>query len=82
MWSPPMPFPGRTDQIDELYNRFNSRILESIRTAPHLVDQANCMLWAAHNMERGGDRVTNICERTIYTATGEFVEIDALGEAV
>jgi phosphate transport system protein len=40
------------------------------------------MLWAAHNMERAGDRVTNICERTIYTATGEFVEIDALGEAV
>jgi phosphate transport system protein len=74
--------PREDDQIDELYNRFNSRILELIRTAPHLVDQANCMLWAAHNMERAGDRVTNICERTIYTATGEFVEIDALGEAV
>jgi len=72
--------PREDDSVDELYNRFNSRILDLIRTAPHLVDQANCMLWVAHNLERAGDRVTNICERTIYTATGEFVEIDGLGD--
>jgi len=29
----------------------------------------------AHNLERVADRVTNICERTIFIATGEMAEI-------
>jgi phosphate transport system protein len=33
-------------------------------------------MWAAHNLERMADRVTNICERTIYIATGAMAEID------
>jgi phosphate transport system protein len=33
-------------------------------------------MWAAHNLERMADRVTNICERTIYVVTGEMQEID------
>jgi phosphate transport system protein len=32
-------------------------------------------MWAAHNLERMADRVTNICERIIYVATGKMVEI-------
>jgi len=43
---------------------------------PKTVDQANLLMWAAHNLERMADRVTNICERTIYVATGEMQEID------
>jgi phosphate transport system protein len=31
----------------------------------------------AHNLERTADRVTNICERTIFIATGELMEIDS-----
>jgi phosphate transport system protein len=34
------------------------------------------LLWAAHNLERAADRVTNICERVIFTATGKIVEMD------
>jgi phosphate transport system protein len=30
----------------------------------------------AHNLERVADRVTNICERTIYTATGQLIEFE------
>jgi phosphate transport system protein len=30
----------------------------------------------AHNLERAADRVTNICERGIFTVTGEMVEMD------
>jgi len=33
------------------------------------------LLWVAHNLERVADRVTNICERTIFIATGEMSEI-------
>ena len=40
------------------------------------IDQANHLMWAAHNLERMADRVTNICERTIYVTSGELIEID------
>ena len=44
---------------------------------PDLIDRANYLTWVAHNLERAGDRVTNICERVIYTITGNLVEFDA-----
>ncbi|KKL72751.1 hypothetical protein LCGC14_2081750, partial [marine sediment metagenome] len=44
---------------------------------PDQSDQFNYISWAAHNLERFADRVTNICERTMYTITGEFMEFDA-----
>jgi len=31
----------------------------------------------AYNLERAADRVTNICERVIFTVTGQMVELDA-----
>ena len=33
-------------------------------------------MWVAHNLERTADRVVNICERVIFTATGELVDLD------
>jgi phosphate uptake regulator len=30
----------------------------------------------AHNLERMADRVTNICERTVFIATGRMMEFD------
>lgn len=43
---------------------------------PATIDRANYLTWAAHNLERMADRVTNICERTIYIVTGEMKELD------
>jgi phosphate transport system protein len=34
------------------------------------------LLWTAHNLERIADRVTNICERVVYEATGEMAEMN------
>ena len=42
---------------------------------PSTIDRANYLLWAAHNLERAADRVINICERTLYIATGQMREI-------
>lgn len=44
---------------------------------PCTIDQANYLLWVAHNLERTADRVTNICERVVFTVTGEMMEMDA-----
>ena len=47
-----------------------------IMTDPKNIERANWLLWAAHNLERFADRVTNICERTIFIVTGENKEIN------
>ncbi len=37
---------------------------------------ATFLLWVTHNLERAADRVTNICERVIFTVTGKMIELD------
>jgi phosphate transport system protein len=43
---------------------------------PDMIDHANHLMWAAHNLERMADRVTNICERIVFVVTGEMTELD------
>ncbi len=40
------------------------------------VQPATSLLFAAHDLERIGDRVTNICEDVIYMVTGEIEELN------
>jgi phosphate transport system protein len=68
--------PKRDDEVDALYNMINRELIEAIMANPSRIDHANYLTWAAHNMERAADRTTNICERIIYTVTGQFVEMD------
>jgi len=66
--------PLEDDEVDALYNQINRELLTIIMGRPELVRQANLLTWAAHNLERAADRVTNICERIIFTVTGELFE--------
>jgi len=66
--------PLEDDQIDSLYNQVYRELVSLMFTQPSTIDQANYLMWAAHNLERLADRVTNICERTIYVATGVMEE--------
>lgn len=68
--------PLEDDQVDELYNRVYTELIDIIIANPKTIDQATHLLWVAHNLERAGDRVTNICERVIFTVTGEMQEMD------
>ena len=68
--------PDRDDEVDDLYNQVYRELVTIIMAHPETIDQANTLMWAAHNLERMADRVTNICERTIYIASGEMKEID------
>jgi len=68
--------PSEDDEVDALYNQIYRELLTFMISDPKTIDQANFLLWAAHNLERMADRVTNICERTIFTVTGEMRELD------
>jgi phosphate transport system protein len=68
--------PKKDDEVDALYNQVYRELLGLIMADASRIDQANYLLWAAHNLERAADRVTNICERVIFTVTGEMVEMD------
>jgi phosphate transport system protein len=69
--------PQEDDEIDGLYNQVYRELMVFVIQDPKTIERANWLLWAAHNLERVADRVTNICERTIFIATGELMEIDS-----
>ncbi len=68
--------PNEDDAVDELYNKVNRFVVEAMISNPSIIDQANLLMWVAHNIERMADRVTNICERTIFISTGALLEMD------
>ena len=69
--------PAEDDEIDALYTQIYRELITYVIADPTAIERSNWLLWAAHNMERVGDRVTNICERTIFIATGEMEEVDS-----
>jgi phosphate transport system protein len=68
--------PAEDDEVDALYNHIYHEMLQVIIQNPFVVDRANYLIWAAHNLERLADRVTNICERIVFVVTGEMRELD------
>ena len=67
--------PLEDDEVDALYNQVYRELMLIIIQDPKSIERANWLLWTAHNLERVADRVTNICERTIFIATGEMTEV-------
>ena len=67
--------PVEDDEVDALYNQVYRELMTFVIQDPTAIERANWLLWVAHNLERVADRVTNICERTIFIATGEMTEI-------
>ncbi|MBN2548123.1 MAG: phosphate signaling complex protein PhoU [Anaerolineales bacterium] len=68
--------PAEDDQVDALYQQVYHELVSLMFSDNSTIDRANYLMWVAHNLERMADRVTNICERTLYVATGEMREID------
>jgi phosphate transport system protein len=66
--------PLEDDEVDGLYNQIYRELMTYVIQDPTTIERANFLLWAAHNMERMADRVTNICERTLFVATGKIEE--------
>jgi phosphate transport system protein len=69
--------PSEDDQVDALYNRIYRSLIDKMVLDPTSINRANHLMWAAHNLERMADRVTNICERIVYVSTGQMKELDS-----
>lgn len=61
----------RDDEVDALYDQVYRELLTYMMSDPSTIERATLLLWTAHNLERIGDRVTNICERIAFVITGD-----------
>jgi phosphate transport system protein len=64
------------DDVDDLYHRIFDETLELMRQDPANVDPGTRILFAAHYLERTGDRVTNIAEDVVFLATGQVEDLN------
>jgi phosphate transport system protein len=67
---------ARDDDVDALYHRIFSETLDLMRADPANVDPGARILFAAHYLERIGDRVTNIAEDIVFLATGDVEDLN------
>ncbi|MBN2462221.1 MAG: phosphate signaling complex protein PhoU [Dehalococcoidia bacterium] len=65
------------DEVDNLYDQVFRELLSLMAENPKTITRATRLIWVAHNLERSADRVTNICERVVFTVTGKMEEIGA-----
>ncbi|MCX7938557.1 MAG: phosphate signaling complex protein PhoU [Thermoflexales bacterium] len=67
----------RDSEVDNLYAQVLRELLTYMMQDRRKVEQGTYLLWVAHNLERIADRVTNVCERIIFVATGELGDYKA-----
>jgi len=70
------PIVAMDDTVDGLYTQIFREILSYMVEDPHTTSRGLYLMFAAHNLERIGDRVTNIVERILFMASGEMRELN------
>ncbi|MEY4389106.1 MAG: hypothetical protein RLZZ432_825 [Chloroflexota bacterium] len=64
------------DEVDGGYRRLFDSMLSAMRSDSGKVDAGTAILFAAHYLERIGDRVTNIAEDIVFLASGEVEDLN------
>jgi phosphate transport system protein len=64
------------DAVDKLYKALFADLVSYMESGGESAQIGTSLLFAAHDFERIGDRMTNICEDVIYLATGQIVELN------
>jgi len=62
--------------VDGLYDQVFRELLTFMMIDPKTINRATRLIWVAHNLERAADRVTNICERVVFTGTGKMEDLE------
>ena len=69
---------AKDDEIDRLYHRVFDDLIQEMgngKTDPDGALRAVTLMLVAHNLERIGDRVTNVAEDIVFLETGQVVEL-------
>ena len=62
--------------MDAQYQAVFHKLAAQLRADKLTTDYVLALLFAAHNLERIGDRIVNICERVIFASSGQLKELD------
>jgi phosphate transport system protein len=66
----------RDNEVDLLYKAVFDELIGIMARDPSTATRATYLLWCGHNLERIGDRVTNIAERIVFMTTGNMKELN------
>jgi phosphate transport system protein len=66
----------RDNEVDRLYRAVFDDLIGVMARDASSVTPATYLLWCGHNLERIGDRVTNIAERVVFMTTGNMQELN------
>jgi phosphate transport system protein len=65
------------DDVDAHYRQLFNVTLSYMLENPRLIGPGTYHIQAGHELERIGDRVTNVAERLIYAVTGDMMDLNA-----
>lgn len=64
------------DEVDILYRGLFSDMLKKMSKDEDMINKGAQILFASKYLERVGDHVTNICEWIIFSAKGDYVDLN------
>ena len=67
---------ARDDDMDKLYHATFDEVIQLMRADTANVERGTRILFAAHYLERIGDRVTNVAEDVVFLATGDIEDLN------
>ncbi|MCE5220404.1 MAG: phosphate signaling complex protein PhoU [Clostridium sp.] len=66
----------KDDEIDSFYKSLFTIFINDIKLDESLTEKGIRLLFVIKYLERIGDHVTNICEWTIYSKSGDYVDLN------
>ncbi|WP_297424486.1 phosphate signaling complex protein PhoU [Clostridium sp.] len=66
----------KDDEIDAFYKSLFTNLINAIKLDENLIQKGTQLLFVIKYLERIGDHVTNICEWTIFSKTGVYVDLN------
>lgn len=67
------------EEVDALHVQVLRVMLTYMMQDQRLVTGATYLVWVAHNLERIGDRATNLCERVLFAERGSLIDLQRAG---
>ena len=64
------------DEVDAEQARLIQELFAVMQSQPEQIPNASRLLWISHNLERCGDRATNIAEQVVFMMEAKTVELD------